>query len=333
MQNKLRFPELDEIDFRSLIESINVGVCRISSPPKSRLTKANTALARIMGFNSIHELLKHPFLAHFDNKSEAFAIGEKARNQGYLKGEQIKLRRMTGEAIWVSLAATVQYNGSGMIQWIDGVVEDITERKIAEEKLKSSFNQLQKMMDGTIQTITNMLEIRDPYTAGHQRGVRDLACAIAREMGLSDEHIGWIQIASLIHDIGKIYIPAEVLCKPGKLTDIEFDLMKAHPEVGCKILSNIDFSFPVSRIIYQHHERIDGSGYPNGLKGAQILLEAKIIGVADVVESMASHRPYRPALGMDKALDEVEQKRGILYDPAVVDACLSIFRQKKFDFA
>lgn len=333
MQNKFKFPEPDELDFRSLIESINVGVCRISSPPKSRLIKANIALARIMGFVSIHDLMSHPFLDHFDNKADAVAIVEKARNQGYLKGEQVRLRKITGEIIWVSLAATVQYNSSGSIQWIDGVVEDVTERKTAEEKLKTSFHQLQKMMDGTIQTITNMLEIRDPYTAGHQRGVRDLACAIAREMGLSEEHIGWIQIASLIHDIGKIYIPAEVLCKPGKLTDIEFDLMKAHPEVGCKILSNIDFSFPVSRIVYQHHERIDGSGYPNGLKGSQILLEAKIIGVADVVESMASHRPYRPALGMEKALQELEEKKGILYDTEVVNACLRLFRQRKLDFS
>jgi len=295
--------------------------------------KANNALARIMGFDSIRELLHHPAESHFHDVNDLWLTAEKAIRTGFLKNEQLKLRKLSGETIWVSCTGSVQYNGSGEVQWMDGVVEDITERKTAEEKLRNSFNKLQKMMDGTIQTITNMLEIRDPYTAGHQRGVKDLACGIAREMGLTEEHINWIEIAALIHDIGKIYIPAEVLCKPGKLTEIEFDMMKAHPEVGCKILSNIDFSFPVSKIIYQHHERMDGSGYPNGLKGEEIMLEARIIGVADVAESMASHRPYRPALGIDKALHELKSKKGILYDPEVVEAFMRLFSQEKFDFS
>lgn len=326
------FSEPDEIDFRSLVENINIGVCRISAPPKPRLVKANKALARIMGFDSIREFLDYPLFKHFMDRNDLALAAEKARREGFLKDEQLRLRKLSGEEIWISCAATVQYNGSGNIQHIECVIEDITERKTAEEKFRQSFNQLQKMMDGTIQTITNILEIRDPYTAGHQKGVRNLACAIAREMGLSEERINWIDIAALIHDIGKIYIPAEVLCKPGKLTEIEFDLMKAHPEVGCKILSDINFSFPISLVIYQHHERINGSGYPNGIKGDEIMLEAKIIGVADVAESMASHRPYRPALGMDKALEELKSKRGILYDPEVVDAFLRLFQQQKLNF-
>ena len=328
----LKIFEPEEIDFRYLVENINIGVCRISAPPQARLLKANNALTRIMGFDSIRELLTYPLIDHFCDSNDLILASKRAKQNGYLKDEQIKVKKITGEEIWISCTAIVKFNGSGGIRWIDGVIEDITERKLAEEKLRGSFNQLQKMIDGTIQTITTILEIRDPYTAGHQKGVRDVACSIAKEMGLSQERIDWIEITALIHDIGKIYIPAEVLCKPGKLTEIEFDLMKAHPEVGCRILRNIDFSYPVSKIVYQHHERMNGSGYPKGLKGDEIMLEARIIGVADVIESMSSHRPYRPALGMDKALEELQKNRGILYDTEVVGACLRLFGQKKLEF-
>ena len=167
---------------------------------------------------------------------------------------------------------------------------------------------------------------------GHQRRVCQLSISIAQEMTLPEDQIEGIRIASLIHDIGKIGLPTEILSKPTKLSDIEFSLIKEHSQIGYNILKSIDFSYPVAEIILQHHERLNGSGYPDHLKGDKILLEGKIIALADVVEAMSSHRPYRPALGIDKALEEIFQNRGILYDPKVVEACLKLFREKGFKF-
>jgi PAS domain S-box-containing protein/putative nucleotidyltransferase with HDIG domain len=198
---------------------------------------------------------------------------------------------------------------------------DITKHKISEERLK-------KTMDAAIDTISKIVEAKDPYTAGHQKNVSQIATFIAREMKLPQEKIEGIRIASLIHDIGKISIPAEILSKPTTLSDIEFSLIKVHSQIGYDILKSIDFSYPVASVILQHHERLDGSGYPNNLKGDEILLEAKIIGVADVVEAMSSHRPYRPSLGMDAALEEISENKGGLYDSEVVDTCLNLFKKK-----
>jgi putative nucleotidyltransferase with HDIG domain len=209
---------------------------------------------------------------------------------------------------------------------------DITERKWAEEKLKQSYRKLKKTIDNTINIIAKIVETRDPYTAGHQQRVSLLATAIAKEIGIPEDKVEGIKVASLIHDIGKINIPAEILSKPGKLTEEEFNLIKSHPKIGCDILKLIDFSWPVAEIILQHHENINGSGYPRGLKDDEILFEAKIICVADVVEAMSSHRPYRPALGIDKALEEISKNRGILYDPEAVDVCIKLFREKDFKF-
>ena len=159
-----------------------------------------------------------------------------------------------------------------------------------------------------------------------------MSTAIAKELNLSQDQVEGIKIASLIHDIGKIGLPTEILSKPSKLSDVEFSLIKEHSQIGYNILKSNDFTFPVSQIILQHHERLDGSGYPHHLKGDKIFLEARIIGVADVVEAMSSHRPYRPALGIDKALEEISQNKGILYDPEVVDVCLRLFKEKEFKF-
>lgn len=200
-----------------------------------------------------------------------------------------------------------------------------------DEKLKQTLEKLRKAMGGIIEAMALMLETRDPYTAGHQRRVADLARAIATEMGLSEEQIDGIRTAGVIHDLGKIYVPAEILNRPGRLTPIEFALIKPHPQVGYDILKNIEFPWPVAQIVLQHHERLDGSGYPQGLPGDEILPEARVLAVADVVEAMASHRPYRPALGVDKALDEISSKKGIHFDPAAVDACLRLFREKSFE--
>lgn len=200
------------------------------------------------------------------------------------------------------------------------------------DMLKNTLNDLQKTMYGIIEAMGLTVEIRDPYIAGHQRRVAEIARAIAIEMGLSERQVEGVRIAGLIHDIGKITIPDEILSKPGKITEHEFGIIKSHPKVGYDILRKINFPWPISQIVYQHHERMDGTGYPQGLSGELILLEARIMAVADVVEAMSSHRPHRQALGIDIALEEISKNREVLYDPEVVDACLRLFKEKGFEF-
>jgi putative nucleotidyltransferase with HDIG domain len=211
-------------------------------------------------------------------------------------------------------------------------LRDITDRKRMQQRLQLSLDNLKKVMDGTISAMAMAVEMRDPYTSGHQHRVAELAQAIAREIRLSPENIEGVYMAASIHDIGKISLPAEILSKPVKLTDIERKMIQAHSKVGYDILRGIDFSWPIAQIVLQHHERMDGSGYPHGLGGEEILIGARIVGVADVVETMASHRPYRPSIGLDKALEEVSHNKGTLYDQTVVDACLKLFNEKGFQF-
>jgi PAS domain S-box-containing protein len=216
---------------------------------------------------------------------------------------------------------------------LDTVAErlgEIAKRKRTEETLQQSYDKLQKAMVGIIEAMALTVEERDPYTAGHQRRVTNIALAIAEELGLSEDQKDGLQKAGLIHDQGKISIPFDILSKPGRLNEIEFQLIKKHPVVGYHILKDIEFPWPVARIVLQHHERINGSGYPNGLKAEDITIEAKILAVADVVEAMASHRPYRAALGIEKALEEIKLNRKTLYEPDVVDVCLRLFNERGF---
>ncbi len=213
---------------------------------------------------------------------------------------------------------------------LQGIVRDITERKQSGEKLERTLDNLRNAMGATIRVIAQVVETRDPYTAGHQRRVADLARAIATEMQLPTSMVEGIRMAGVIHDIGKVSVPAEILSKPGKLTYKEFELIKEHPQTGYDILRDVEFPWPIATIILQHHEKMNGSGYPQELKGDDISLEARIMAVADVVEAVASHRPYRPALGVNIALEEVVKGRGLLYDADVVDVCLQLFQEKGF---
>jgi putative nucleotidyltransferase with HDIG domain len=240
---------------------------------------------------------------------------------------------------------------------------ELADRKRAEEELRRSCLKLERTLQATVGVLVAAVELRDPYTAGHQRRVARLADAIAKQMGLAEEQIEGTRMAAVIHDIGKINVPSEILSKPGPLSESEFDLVKTHPQVGhdilnipaegaCKtcglsqiefslikthpqvgyeVLKTIEFPWPVAEIVLQHHERLDGSGYPRGLSGEEIMLEARILAVADVVEAMSSHRPYRSARGQDKALEEISKNRGRLYDADVVAACLELFAQQRFD--
>jgi len=223
-------------------------------------------------------------------------------------------------------------NPEGEVIGIVGAIRDITERKKSEEKLQKSYESLKKTLNDAINTMVKIVELRDPYTAGHQQKVADLATAIAGEMKFDDTQIDQLRTAAVIHDIGKIYVPSDILSKPGKLTAIELSLIRTHAQNGYDIVQGMDFPGAVAETILQHHERLDGSGYPNGLKAEDTLMKAKILAVADVVEAMSSHRPYRAALGIDKALEEISKNRGKIYDPDVVDACLELFNCGRFQF-
>lgn len=212
------------------------------------------------------------------------------------------------------------------------MVHDISLRKNAEEEVKKSLCKTKRLMDSGIQALAATVEYRDPYTAGHQLHVSILAGRIAQEMGLSVEEREGIRLSGFIHDLGKIAVPIEILSKPGKITPLEMGLIRLHSEAGYNILKNIEFPWPVAETVLQHHERLDGSGYPRGLAGDQISLAARIISVADVVEAMQSHRPYRPSLGKEKAMEEIRNNRGRLYDPDVVDVCWDLFQNKGFNF-
>ncbi len=225
------------------------------------------------------------------------------------------------------------YGPDGTARYLLGISEDITEQKKAEKELRESLASLNKALNGTIHVLSAVSEIRDPYTAGHQKRVGDLAQAIAREMGLDPERVEGIRVGGIIHDIGKLSIPAEILSKPSRLSKFEYEMVKAHPQIGHDILADTDFAWPLAEMALQHHERMDGSGYPQGLKGEAILLDARILAVADVIEAMASHRPYRPTLGIEAALEEIEKNSGLLYDAEVVSACLRLFREEGYRLA
>jgi len=242
-----------------------------------------------------------------------------------------KHRRKDGTTFYVEIstnAATIEDQ-----KLIFCVCRDITERKQAEEDLIKSYQKTKKTLRDAIDTMAKIVEMRDPYTAGHQQRVAELAIAIAKELGYQQDHLEYLRMAAIIHDIGKIYVPSDILSKPGKLNTVEFNLIKTHAQGGFEIPKNMEFPTSVAQSVLQHHERLDGSGYPNGLKGEAILREARILAVADVVEAISSHRPYRPALGIDKALEEISENKGKLYDVDTVDACLRLFTEKGFKFA
>ncbi len=245
---------------------------------------------------------------------------------------ELELLHKNGSVIPVEVKFTYLHGLDGKLAEVLAVARDISERKTAEQEVKRGTDRLLKAMEDTMQALARVVEMRDPYTAGHQKRVTELACAIAVNMGLSHDSITGLRLAGLIHDIGKIHVPAEILTTPNALSEAEYAIIRTHPELGYEILKPIDLPWPVAEIVHQHHERIDGSGYPQMLKNGNLLLESKILAVADVVEAIASHRPYRPALGIDYALDEISKNSHRLYDSQVVDCCLVLFREQAFAF-
>jgi PAS domain S-box-containing protein/putative nucleotidyltransferase with HDIG domain len=245
---------------------------------------------------------------------------------------ELEMKRNDSSIVPVEVKYSFLRGSDGRPAEIVAVARDVSKRKEAELEVKQSTQQLIRAMEDTIQAMAMIVEMRDPYTAGHQRRVTQLACAIAQEIGLSPDQITGLRLAGTIHDIGKVRVPAEILTNPDGLSDAEYTIIKMHPVLGHEILKTIDLPWPIAKIIHQHHERMDGSGYPLGLSGKDIIIEAKILAVADVVEAITSHRPYRPAHGIDRALEEISRNKGKLYDPDVVDACLKLFSRQKFSF-
>lgn len=244
--------------------------------------------------------------------------------------DEFKLKRKDGSEVFVEIRTYLAVIKGQTV--VLGIARDITERRKVQEQLEESRDKLRKSMDALVQALTMTIEMRDPSTSGHQRRVADLALAIAAEMELPPDRIETLRVASLIHDMGKVSVPAEILNKPGRLDDEELQLIREHPKTGYDILRKIDMMETIAEIVYQHHERMNGSGYPRGLTGREILPETRILSVAEAMEAMSSHRPYRPALGTEKALQELSRSKGILYDNDVVEACLRVFAVKKFEF-
>ena len=241
---------------------------------------------------------------------------------------QFEFRRSDGSVRdGIYSARSINIAGEACIIFI---LQDITEHLRMDVELRRTLESLRKAVGTTITVMVSAVEMRDPYTAGHQSRVADLARAIATDIGLPQDTIDGIRMAGTIHDIGKLSIPAEILTKPTKLTNIEYSLIQEHSQSGYEMLKDVESPWPLAEIVYQHHERMNGSGYPRNLKGNELLLEARILAVADVVEAMASHRPYRASLGIEKALEEIEKNKGVLYDDSVVDACLKLFREKGY---
>jgi PAS domain S-box-containing protein len=305
-----------------IFENIHDGI--IVTDLEGSITSWNPAAKKLFGYDKDQVFRK--------------TIGELATKviQGTLRdgrwtGEMDFTREDGTEGVCETTVIPMRDEHSNIVA-VFGVCRDITDRKRSEEILQKSYDQLRETLIATVNTLASTIEMRDPYTAGHQRRVTILACAIAEEMGLTEDQFDGLRMAGLIHDLGKINVPAEILSKPGRINEIEFSIIRYHPQICHDILRTIELPWPVAQIVLQHHERLDGSGYPQGLKGDEIMLEAKILAVADVVEAMSSHRPYRPALGVTLALEEITKNRGILYEPAVVDACKKIFTEKKFRF-
>ena len=319
--------------FRSLLENTSDWIWE--SDEKGQYTYSSPRVEALLGFSSeeaIHKTimdfvpidLKDLYQKTFEN-----LLGR----QKPFKGFETTCQKKNGENVVVENNAVPVFSENGGFLGYRGVTRDITDRKKAMEELKKSRDVLHANLEETVKSLAYAGEKRDPYTAGHQTRVDRLACAIARELGLSDHQIEGLHFAALLHDIGKIALPSEFLSKPTMLSHEEHEIIKCHPQVGYDILKNIHFPWPVAEMVYQHHEYLDGSGYPRNLTDKEILLESKILTVADVVEAISSHRPYRPSLGMNAALEEIRNGRGIRYHAPSVDACLKLMKDEKVELS
>lgn len=318
----IRMPEMGGLEFIAHLAPSNI----------------ETPFIGMSGAGSISDTIEAVRVGAWDYISkpiEDMAVLEHVLNQALERSRLLHDNRRYKEHLEEEVrerTAELETRNLDLIDLNSRLAAEVVERSRAEQALVQLLNNQERIFDGIIQSISKIVEIRDPYTAGHQQRVARLTQTMSREMGFTEEDQAFIYIAGMLHDIGKIAVPTEILAKPGVLYDYELGFIRMHPEVGYLILKSIEFPWPLADVIYQHHERINGSGYPLGLMGPEILPQAKILAVADVVEAMASHRPYRPALGDEIALNEISVNCGILYDPEAVDICLDLFRNRHFTF-
>jgi PAS domain S-box-containing protein/putative nucleotidyltransferase with HDIG domain len=304
-------------------------------------TYISSSITQLLGY-SVQEAMAKPMEEVFTPDSFKFAVeileeelgieNRKQKDLARSRALELEMIRKDGLIVPVEINYTFLRDAEARPVEVLAIARDISARKRAQEESKHSTERLIKAMENTISAMAMIVEMRDPYTAGHQRRVTQLACAIGEEIGLSVDQITGLRLAGLIHDIGKVRVPAEILTNPDGLSEAEFTMIKMHPALGYDILKTMDLPWPIADIVHQHHERMDGSGYPSGLLGQDIILEARILAVADVVEAISSHRPYRPTRGIDNALDEIWRNRGTRYDATIVDACLKLFREQGFKF-
>ena len=327
--------------YRVLAESVSDVIWTADINVPNRLNYISPSIISLLGY-SVEEAMAKSMEEVFEPSSVDVAMKALAeeldmenmerKDMSRSRTLELEMRRNDGSIVPVEVKYNFLRGSDGRPAEIVAVARDISKRKEAELEIKQSTQRLIRAMEDTIQAMAMIVEMRDPYTAGHQRRVTQLACAIAQEIGLAPDQINGLRLASTIHDIGKVRVPAEILTNPDGLSDAEYSIIKMHPALGHEILKTIDLPWPIAEIIHQHHERMDGSGYPLGLSGKDIIIEARILAVADVVEAITSHRPYRPARGIDNALEEISQNRGKLYDPDVADACSKLLSQQKFSF-
>jgi PAS domain S-box-containing protein len=321
-----------EEEYRHLFESTQDGI-EVIDGSTGRIVLANQAAARMFGFDTPGDMVGIDPLDRIpaqDRARVARMMSEDMFEKDMHRVVEIRALSKDGTTVWLS-AIGIRTECRGRLAGLISL-RDVTDRKKAEEELQRSLGTLERTVESAIQAIASTVETKDVYTAGHQRRVTQLACAMAPEMGLSNETIHVIRTAGLLHDLGKISLPTDILTKPGQLTQLELAVIRTHPRVAYDVLKNIESFDRIALVVLQHHERMNGSGYPSGLHGEEILLEARILAVSDVIEAMYSYRPYRPALGLERALQEVTRNSGTLYDPAVVDACVKVFHQGRFQF-
>jgi len=314
--------------FRGLVEQSIAGTYIIQD---GTFAYVNPRYAEILGYDSADELVgRDPLSVVAENDRGAVAENNRRRLEGEVQSISYNFAALRKDGATVEVGvhgARATYRGRPAII---GLMQDISEKKRAEDEIKRYIAQLENAFMHTVKIATTLSEMSDPYTAGHERRVGEISAAIGGELGFDARRTEGLRVAGYLHDIGKITIPREILAKPGKLSPIEFQLIQGHAQASYDVLKDVEFPWPVAEVALQHHERLDGSGYPQGLKGEAILLEARIMAVADVVEAMSSHRPYRPGLGIDKALAEIERGSGTIYDPVVAEACLKLFREKAY---
>jgi PAS domain S-box-containing protein/putative nucleotidyltransferase with HDIG domain len=317
-----------ESEYRTILENVQDIFYRTDL--EGKIVLVNPAAVPLLGATSIGQIMGKNIQDFYIHPEEMNTLSEKLRFEGAVSDFELTLKRYDGRLICVSTTSHLYKDSQGQVLGVEGMCRDITEHKKFQEEQIQSLDQLQKVLRGSIDLAAKMVELRDPYTAGHQQKVAKLASAIARDMGIPEERVNYINMAAMVHDIGKINVPSEILSRTGKLTDLEFQFIKTHAQGSYDILKTINFPWPIAEIVRQHHERMDGSGYPRGLKGDQIKLEARILAVADTIEAMAAHRPYRSGLGVGAALEEITNNKGTLYDTQVVESCLRVFYERGF---